>query len=299
MARVTSAENKRFVSHGFCHCARRSLHCSGTRGPDTTCVLVAKVSCPGTHPMPRSRPRQRWSQGELDECRKFPNAYTHGPGRIPPHRAIRAYHYSQISAKAVPAGPMTGPRSAFRANGSASSSGKTLSSVNIILSRRAFKSQRNPAQRKGQRTGFMCPAQKWPVPDTASRQVGHASRYVWRPRVVRAGPLQSLCPAQKWRGPGPAQSKGQSPSETSRPTHKGNSPEQASKAETPSETELRQRPRAQSKRAGRRSSNELNPASSQRTARPASRTHTPRKQPRKISPPEAASQPPRSASSVH
>ena len=126
MARVTSAENKRFVSHGFCHCARRSLHCSGTRGPDTTCVLVAKVSCPGTHPMPRSRPRQRWSQGELDECRKFPNAYTHGPGRIPPHRAIRAYHYSLISALAsrpgwaddgalgAPLGPMGLPHLAGR-----------------------------------------------------------------------------------------------------------------------------------------------------------------------------------------
>ena len=24
----------------------------------------------GTHPMPRSRPMKRWSQGELDECRK-------------------------------------------------------------------------------------------------------------------------------------------------------------------------------------------------------------------------------------
>ena len=197
MARVTSAENKRFVSHGFCHCARRSLHCSGTRGPDTTCVLVAKVSCPGTHPMPRSRPRQRWSQGELDECRKFPNAYTHGPGRIPPHRAIRAYHYSQISAKAVPAGPMTGPRSAFRANGSASSSGKTLSSVNIILSRRAFKSQRNPAQRKGQRTGFMCPAQKWPVPDTASRPSGTGEPLRVAARRSKGRPATESVPSAK------------------------------------------------------------------------------------------------------
>ena len=31
MARITSRDNKRFVSHGFCHCARPSLCCSGTR----------------------------------------------------------------------------------------------------------------------------------------------------------------------------------------------------------------------------------------------------------------------------
>ena len=31
MARITSRDNKRFVSHGFCHCARPSLRFSGTR----------------------------------------------------------------------------------------------------------------------------------------------------------------------------------------------------------------------------------------------------------------------------
>ena len=31
MARITSRDNKRFVSHRFCHCARPSLRCSGTR----------------------------------------------------------------------------------------------------------------------------------------------------------------------------------------------------------------------------------------------------------------------------
>ena len=31
MDRTTSRDNKRFVSHGFCHCARPSLLCSGTR----------------------------------------------------------------------------------------------------------------------------------------------------------------------------------------------------------------------------------------------------------------------------
>ena len=30
MARITSRDNKRFVSHGFCHCARPSLRFSGT-----------------------------------------------------------------------------------------------------------------------------------------------------------------------------------------------------------------------------------------------------------------------------
>ena len=33
----------------------------------------------GEHPMPRSRPIKRWSQGELDECRKqvaFPACWT-------------------------------------------------------------------------------------------------------------------------------------------------------------------------------------------------------------------------------
>ena len=31
MARITSRDNKRFVSHGFCHCARPSFRFSGTR----------------------------------------------------------------------------------------------------------------------------------------------------------------------------------------------------------------------------------------------------------------------------
>ena len=31
MTRITSRDNKRFVSHRFCHCARPSLRCSGTR----------------------------------------------------------------------------------------------------------------------------------------------------------------------------------------------------------------------------------------------------------------------------
>ena len=30
-ARITSTDNKRFVTHGFCHCARPSLRFSGTR----------------------------------------------------------------------------------------------------------------------------------------------------------------------------------------------------------------------------------------------------------------------------
>ena len=39
MSQITSRDTKRFVSHGFCHCAWRSLRCSGTPS-----VLVAKVS---------------------------------------------------------------------------------------------------------------------------------------------------------------------------------------------------------------------------------------------------------------
>ena len=58
---------------------------------------------------------------------------------------------------------------------------------------------------------------------------------MWRPRVVRAGPLQSLSPAQKWRGLGPAQSKGQSPPETPRPTQEGRSPEVGEAAKKNSE----------------------------------------------------------------
>ena len=66
-----------------------------------------------------------------------------------------------------------------------------------------------------------------PAEENSRRSVAVRARRaveVWRPRVVRAGPLQGPTPAQKRRGPGPAYRKGQT----------------------------WQRPRAQRKRAGRR-----------------------------------------------
>ena len=42
MARITSRDYKRFVSHGFCHCARR--HSASAERVDSSSVLVAKVS---------------------------------------------------------------------------------------------------------------------------------------------------------------------------------------------------------------------------------------------------------------
>ena len=48
----------------------------------------------GTHPMPRSRPMKRWSQGELDECRgkqaARAAAFLLGQGWIVPSRAAHA-----------------------------------------------------------------------------------------------------------------------------------------------------------------------------------------------------------------
>ena len=45
----------------------------------------------GEHPMPRSRPTKRWSQGELDECRKQV-AFLLDQGWIVPSSASHAAH---------------------------------------------------------------------------------------------------------------------------------------------------------------------------------------------------------------